>query len=109
MSACRGAAAVERGLGSQSPSALLHPAHTLRCQPKLTPPAAAPAPCSYLAEAAADPTAAGAARPPLRSVPSSRAEVFKDRQLSPLQKRALMRFLKAAGEALEGQGPLKVG
>lgn len=41
-------------------------------------------------------------------MPSSRAQVFKDRRLSPLQKRALMRFLKAAAEALEGQGPLKV-
>ena len=33
--------------------------------------------------------------------------MFKDRQLSPVQKRSLMRFLKAAAEALEGEGPLK--
>lgn len=50
----------------------------------------------------------GSSAPRLRSVPSSRSAVFKDRQLSPLQKRSLMRFLKAAGEALEGEGPLKV-
>ncbi|PRW45613.1 rab s geranylgeranyltransferase component A 2 [Chlorella sorokiniana] len=61
---------------------------------------------SYMLEtppAGANPSAAAQ----MRSVPSSRADVFKDRQLSPLQKRSLMRFLKAAAEALEGEGPLK--
>lgn len=58
------------------------------------------------ASSAAD--AAVPAPPELRSVPSSRSAVFQDRRLSPLQKRGLMRFLKAAAEALEGQGPLKV-
>lgn len=41
-------------------------------------------------------------------VPSTRAEIFRDRTLSPLQKRTLMRFLKASSEAMQAQGPLKV-
>ena len=49
---------------------------------------------------------AGSAPP--QPVPSTRAEVFRDRTLSPLQKRTLMRFLKACTEALQGEGPLKV-
>ena len=92
---------------------------------------AAPSGCSYLLDLAAgdsessgssDSSPAGvlaapapAPLPPLppppprlRSVPSSRSEVFQDRGLSLLQKRCLMRFLKAAAEALEGEGPLKV-
>lgn len=44
----------------------------------------------------------------LRPVPSTRSEVFKDRTLTPLQKRTLMRFLKGCSEALQGQGHLKV-
>lgn len=43
----------------------------------------------------------------LRPVPSSRAEVFKGRSLGLLQKRCLMRFLKATAEAMEGAGPLQ--
>jgi hypothetical protein len=39
-------------------------------------------------------------------VPSSRAEVFRDRSLAPLQKRTLMRFLKACTDAMRGEGPL---
>jgi hypothetical protein len=59
--------------------------------------------CSYLLD-----LSGGASLAARRSVPSSRSQVFQDRGLSPLQKRAVMRFLKAAGEALEGEGPLKV-
>ncbi|KAL4446312.1 hypothetical protein ABPG77_003119 [Micractinium sp. CCAP 211/92] len=62
---------------------------------------------SYLLDAPGTGGAASPAAPVLRSVPSSRSEVFKDRHLSPVQKRCLMRFLKAAAEALEGEGPLK--
>lgn len=39
-------------------------------------------------------------------VPSTRAEVFRDRTLTPLQKRTFMRFLKGCAEAMEGRGPL---
>jgi RAB protein geranylgeranyltransferase component A len=41
-------------------------------------------------------------------VPASRADVFKDRSLSPADKRALMRFLQNAQAAAAGQGPLLV-
>lgn len=44
--------------------------------------------CSYLLDAPAPGGAAASAAPVLRSVPSSRSEVFKDRQLSPVQVRA---------------------
>lgn len=42
----------------------------------------------------------------LLPVPSTRAEVFRDASLAPLQKRALMRFFKGCSEGLEGAGPL---
>ena len=45
----------------------------------------------------------------IRSVPASRADIFKDRSLSPSDKRILMRFLKNTVDALNGEGPLKVG
>ncbi len=38
-------------------------------------------------------------------VPSTRAEIFRDKTLSPLQKRTLMRFIKGLAEAMEGKGP----
>jgi len=38
-------------------------------------------------------------------VPSTRAEIFRDKTLSPLQKRTLMRFIKGFAEAMEGKGP----
>lgn len=42
-----------------------------------------------------------------RPVPSSRADIFRDAFLKPEQKRKLMRFLTACGEAIDGNGPLK--
>ena len=38
------------------------------------------------------------------SVPASRADIFKDRSLSPLDKRALMRFLQNAQQSFLAQG-----
>ena len=46
--------------------------------------------------------------PTCRPVPGSRSEVFQDKELTLVQKRALMRFLKATAEAMEGAGPLQV-
>ena len=46
---------------------------------------------------------ASAARGALRAVPGSRADVFTSRELSALDKRALMRALKAAAEPLQAQ------
>ncbi len=42
----------------------------------------------------------------LLAVPASRAEVFRDASLAPLQKRALTRLLRACAEALAGRGAL---
>ena len=39
-------------------------------------------------------------------VPTTRSEIFRDRTLTPLQKRTFMRFLKGCAEAMEGKGPL---
>ena len=44
----------------------------------------------------------------LLPVPSSKGDVFRSRALSPTDKRVLMRFLKACGDAMEGRGHLKV-
>ena len=45
----------------------------------------------------------------LARVPAARADIFRDRGLGPADKRALMRFLTAAADALRGTGPLHVG
>lgn len=45
----------------------------------------------------------------LLPVPASKGDVFRSRALSPTDKRVLMRFLKACGDAIEGRGHLKVG
>ena len=42
------------------------------------------------------------------AVPASRSDVFRDRSLAPVEKRALMRFLKATVDAISGGGELKV-
>ncbi len=44
----------------------------------------------------------------LARVPAARADIFRDRSLEPADKRALMRFLTAAADALRGTGPLQV-
>ena len=44
----------------------------------------------------------------LARVPAARADIFRDRGLGPADKRALMRFLTAAADALRGAGPLYV-
>lgn len=44
----------------------------------------------------------------LARVPAARADIFRDRSLGPADKRALMRFLTAAADALRGTGPLQV-
>ncbi len=44
----------------------------------------------------------------LARVPAARADIFRDRSLQPADKRALMRFLTAAADALRGTGPLQV-
>ena len=44
----------------------------------------------------------------LARVPAARADIFRDRGLGPADKRALMRFLMAAADALRGAGPLHV-
>lgn len=41
-------------------------------------------------------------------MPASKGDVFRSRALSPSDKRVLMRFLKACGDAIEGRGHLKV-
>ena len=38
-------------------------------------------------------------------VPSTRAEIFRDKTLTPLQKRSLMRFLKGCADAMDDRGP----
>jgi GDP dissociation inhibitor len=43
-----------------------------------------------------------------QAVPASRAAVFRERSLSPADKRCLMRFLTNANLAIQGQGPLQV-
>ena len=40
-------------------------------------------------------------------MPAARADIFRDRSLGPADKRALMRFLGAAADALRGAGPLQ--
>lgn len=54
-------------------------------------------PCSYVWSTGA-----------LRGVPASRADIFRDRSLSPADKRALMRFLHSSGQLLQQAGPLQV-
>ncbi len=42
------------------------------------------------------------------AVPASRSDVFRDRSMAPVEKRALMRFLKATVDAISGEGDLRV-